>query len=144
MCQVNWPPHIPLPDSTAEPILLPVSEYGFVPPHASATELFACFWITKSFAWGAGKIYGFGWKLQNLAISARQKLAANFRVFGGIFDYSWWDLAQGFLHFYNEIHHHHHHHRYYYIIISLLLGKEKDFQHSSLQHYEGAHHLLFL
>lgn len=62
----------------------------------------------------------------------------------GVSDYSWWDLAQGFLHFYNDIHHHHHHHRYYYIIISLLLGKEKDFQHSSRQHYEGAHHLLFL
>lgn len=49
-----------LPVSTAEPILLPVSEYGFVLPHASATELFACFWVTKSFAWGARKIYGFG------------------------------------------------------------------------------------
>lgn len=73
-------------------------------------------------------------------MSAVQKLAVNFGVFGGIFDYSWWVLAQGFLHFYNEIHHHHH---YYYLIISLLLCKEKGFQHSSLQYYEGPHHLLF-
>lgn len=62
------------------------SQYGFVLPHASATEPIACFWITKRFALGAGKIYSFGWKLQNLAISARQNLAANLGVFGGIFE----------------------------------------------------------
>lgn len=70
----------------------------------------------------AGKVHAFGWKLQNLAISARQKLAANFGVSGACFDCRWWDLDQGF--FYNEIHHHYYHH-YYYIIISLLLDKKK-------------------
>lgn len=86
-CQVNWPPYVLLPVGSAEQILLPVSEYGFVLLHESAMELFACFWITKSFAWGARKIYGFGLKLQNLAISARQKLAANFAVFGDVNEY---------------------------------------------------------
>lgn len=85
----------------------------------------ACFWITKSFAQGAGRFMlldgncriwqfqpGKNWQptLGSLGVST-------------VGDGMW---TRAFLHFCSEIHHHYHHH-YYDIIISLLLDKKKDF-----------------